>query len=100
MERHERMRRFAFEIVLALVAAYAALPLWVVEHPAIQDLPQHLAAVRVLADYGSSDLAFSQYFTIELARTQYLAYYLAAIVLSWPFGVVVANKILVTAAIV
>jgi hypothetical protein len=95
-----RGQRMAFEIVLALVAAYAALPLWAVEHPAIQDLPQHLAAVRVLGDYGDPDLGFSQYFTIELLRTQYIAYYLAAIVLSWPFGVLVANKILVTASIV
>src|SRR5690606_27475718 len=43
---------------------------------------------------------FAQYFTIDLTRTQYLAYYLAAIVLSWPFGVLVANKLLVTASIV
>lgn len=100
MDRQELMRRRAFELVLALVASYAALPLWAVEHPAIQDLPQHLAAVRVLANYGDPDLAFSQYFTIELARTQYIAYYLAAIVLSWPFGVLVANKILITASIV
>jgi hypothetical protein len=100
MDRPELMRRYAFELVLALVAAYAAVPLWAVEHPGIQDLPQHLAATRVLGSYGDPSLAFEQYFTIELLRTQYVAYYLAAIALSWLFGVMVANKILVTASIV
>ena len=57
------------------------------------------AAQCVLADFGDPNLAFSQYFTIELLRTQYVAYYLAAIVLSWPFGVLIANKILITASI-
>lgn len=100
MEIPKRWRSGAFEVAFAVVAAIATLPLWAVEHPPIQDLPQHLAAVRVLADYGNSDLAFAQYFTIELTRTQYLAYYLAAIVLSWPFGVLLANKLLITASIV
>lgn len=93
-------RRWVLEIVFGAVALYAAWPVWCVEHPPIQDLPQHLAAVRVLASYGDPDLAFAQYFTIDLTRTQYLAYYLAAIVLSWPLGVVLANKLLIAIAIV
>lgn len=100
MSRVELARRWGFEAVFAFVAVYATLPLWVVEHPAIQDLPQHMAAIRVLGSYGDPDLAFAQYFTVDLTRTQYLAYYLAAIVLSWPFGVLAANKLLITASIV
>ncbi len=100
MNRVELARRWGFEALFALVAIQAALPVWVVEHPAIQDLPQHMAAIRVLGSYGDPDLAFSQYFTIDLTRTQYLAYYLVAILLSWPFGVLMANKLLITAAIV
>lgn len=100
MPSGEPLRRWGFELVFAAVAATAAWPVWSVAHPAIQDLPQHLAAVRVLADYGDPELAFAQYFTVDLFRTQYLAYYLAAIVLSWPFGVLAANKILITASIV
>ncbi|HJL18157.1 MAG TPA: hypothetical protein RMH99_21010 [Sandaracinaceae bacterium LLY-WYZ-13_1] len=100
MSRGERIRTWSFEAVFALVAIGAAVPLWLVEHPPIQDLPQHLAATRVLASYGDPDLAFAQYFEIHLLRTQYLAYYLAAIVLSWPFGPLLANKLLVSLAIV
>jgi hypothetical protein len=100
VNRMELARRWGFEAVLAAVAVYAAAPVWAVAHPAIQDLPQHMAAIRVLGSYGDPDLGFVQYFTIDLTRTQYLAYYLLAILLSWPFGVLAANKILITASIV
>ncbi len=100
MNRVELARRWGFEALFAAVAVYATVPLWAVTHPPIQDLPQHMAAIRVLSSYGDPSLAFGQYFDIDLTRTQYLAYYLAAIVLSWPFGVLAANKILITASIV
>ncbi len=100
MNRLELARRVGLEALFAIVAVCAVVPLWAVHHPPIQDLPQHMAAIRVLGSYGDPDLAFTQYFTIDLTRTQYLAYYLAAIVLSWPFGVLAANKILITASIV
>jgi hypothetical protein len=90
----------AFEVVFALLAVLAAVPLWLVPHPPLQDLPQHLAAVRVIHDLGDPNLAFAQYFEVDLWRTQYLAYYLLVHVLAWPFGVEVANHLVLTAAIV
>lgn len=89
-----------FEVVLAGLTLFAAVPLWMVEVPPIQDLPQHLAAIRVMHDYGDPELGFARYFTVELARTQYLAYYAAANVASWVVGVELANRLLLTAAIV
>ena len=89
-----------FELFFAGLAFFAAAPLWLVDHPPIQDLPQHLATIRVLVDHGDANLAFADYFDVELGRTQYLAYYLAAQLLSLGFGVALANKLLITAAIV
>ena len=100
MNRLDLARRYGFALVLGAVATYAAVPVWAAAHPAIQDLPQHMAAIRVLASYGDPDLAFARYFTIDLSRTQYLAYYVAAVLLSWPFGVLVANKLLISASII
>jgi hypothetical protein len=88
-----------FEVAFAAAAVHAVTPLFAVAHPPIQDLPQHLAAVRVLADYGDPDLGFAQYFEVVLFRTQYLGYYLAAIVLSWPLGVLRANLLLLAVAV-
>ncbi|MBC7170956.1 MAG: hypothetical protein H5U40_00930, partial [Polyangiaceae bacterium] len=95
-----RPRFIFFELAFFVVSAVSALPLWAVEWPPIQDLPQHLAAVRILADYDDPTLRFAEHFTIELGRTQYLAYYLVARMIAVPFGALVANKLLVTAALV
>ena len=89
-----------WELLFAALALWAALPLWLVKRPPIQDLPQHLAAIRVLHDYSSPELGFSQFFELDLHSTQYLAYYLAAHLLAYPFGVMLANRLLLTLAIV
>ncbi len=93
-------RRIFSELAFLAVTVVSAIPLWLVEWPPIQDLPQHLAAVRILADYHEPSLRFAEHFTFELSRTQYLAYYLAARVLAAPFGTLVANKLLLTLALV
>jgi hypothetical protein len=89
-----------FDLVFAALAVLAAVPLWLVQHPPIEDLPQHLAAIRVLHDFHDPALHFARYFELHLGRTQYLAYYLAADLLAYLSGVIVANKLLVSAAII
>jgi hypothetical protein len=93
-------RRTVFELCYAALALLSVLPLWAVERPPIQDLPQHLAAVRVLHDYADPGLRFSEFFDVALSRTQYLTYYLAVHLLAYPFGVVLANKLLLSAAMI
>ncbi len=89
-----------FELGFAALAVFAAVPLWLAAHPPIEDLPQHLAAIRVLHDFHDPALHFADYFELHLGHTQYLAYYVAADLLAYPFGVVLANKVLVSAAII
>lgn len=89
-----------WELVFAALAIAAAVPVWLVKHPPIQDLPQHLAAIRVLHDYGNPEFHFSEYFNIHVGRTQYLTYYVLTHLLSYPLGLVTANKVVFTAAIV
>ncbi|MCG8554157.1 MAG: hypothetical protein MJD61_02540 [Proteobacteria bacterium] len=85
-----------WDLSLAVCVVLSALPLWLVPYPPIQDLPQHLAAIRVLHSYADPAFGFERLFDIELLRTQYLTYYLAAHLLSFLCGVTTANKILVT----
>lgn len=96
----ERRSLVLFEIPFALLALHAAYPLLSVAHPPLQDLPQHLAAVRILADHGDPALRFDAFYTIELGRTQYLAYYLAVAAFAKVLGVVRANALVLSAAIV
>jgi hypothetical protein len=96
------MRKSAFvlwELWFGVVVILSAVPLWLVDYPPIQDLPQHLAAIRVLHSFRDPAFGFESFFAVDILRTQYLVYYLAAHLLAYIFDVVLANKILLTAVI-
>lgn len=95
----DKRKLLFFELPYLLVALGAAFPLWVGDRVPLQDMPQHLAAVRIFIDHGDPTLGFSQYFDIELFRTQYLAYYLVVAAFAKVLGVMLANKVVLTAAI-
>ncbi|MDH5674363.1 MAG: hypothetical protein OEZ06_19715 [Myxococcales bacterium] len=89
-----------FELAFALLALAAAWPLLYVSYPPIQDLPQHLAAIRVLHDFDSPGFAFRDYFVVDLWKTQYLAYYAAADLLAHALDVEAATRALIVASVV
>ncbi len=89
-----------FELFFLMLALATVSPLWAVTHPAIQDLPQHLATIRALVDFDDAALRFSDYYVVELGRTQYLAYYLVTAALAKLVGVRLANTLVLSAAIV
>ncbi len=71
-----RIRHVWFIRALLLLATLFALtPFWETLRPPMQDLPQHLAAGRVLLD-DTSALNFDAYFVTEWIRSQYLGIYL------------------------
>ena len=59
-----RRKRAAFELIFALGAVSSALPLFVARYVPIQDLPQHVAAVRVLHDYHTPGFGFDRFFEL------------------------------------
>lgn len=61
-------------LLVAAVALFTLSPFLTTLRPPMQDLPQHLAAGRVLLD-GDPSLSFDDYFTSEWARSQYLGIY-------------------------
>jgi hypothetical protein len=65
-------------LVVALATAAAIVPFWSSEMLPYQDAPQHIAAVRVLADYHAPGLAFDRWFQPDLGRLEYLGFYLPA----------------------
>lgn len=89
-----------WELAFALLAVASTVPIWLVDHPPIQDLPQHLATIRVLHDYSKPELAFATYFTTALGKTQYLTYYFAVHLLAFPFGVFLANKLFISLSLI
>jgi hypothetical protein len=85
-------------LVFTALSIASVYPIWRAKHPPLQDLPQHLAAISVLANYP--DLALGKYFELTLGQTQYLTYYLLAQALSYLTGVTLANKLLLCGSLI
>jgi len=90
------LRRLAWPALITLTAVVAAVPLWSSTFLPFQDAPQHLAAVRVLADYADRTFAFQRWFAVDLQRSQYLGFYLPAAALAKVVGPQAACRILLT----
>lgn len=87
-------------LVTVALAVAVTFPLWVVERPPIQDLPQHVAAIRVISDYHEPALRFREYFELHLWRTQYVSVYALAYLLSWFVSPLVAAKLILSLGLV
>jgi hypothetical protein len=73
------------------VAVLATAPAWIVEHPPLQDLPFHVATLRLIHDHGNPAFGFSDVYQLTLLRTEYLLYYVIGDVLAVFLGVKVAS---------
>lgn len=96
--RMRQLSRVSATTWLCILAAIAAtLPAWIVRFPPIEDLPYHLAAMRVIHSFHDPAFGFSEHYTLTLARTQYLGYYALGGALSYVLGIVAANVVLMCA---
>jgi hypothetical protein len=78
------------------VALFVSAPAWIVKHPPLQDLPFHLATIRIIKSFHDPAYGFDHEFALTLGRTQYVVYYLLAALFSTVVGLVGANVILVS----
>jgi hypothetical protein len=74
-----------------LLAAAATAPAWIVKHPPLQDLPAHLAILRVVHSYSDPAYGLQQDFRLDLLHTQYVLYYVLGSAFAYVLGVVKAN---------
>jgi hypothetical protein len=98
--QERRFGRFLPAAILALAGLAIIHPLWVALRPPIQDLPQHVAAVRVLTSYFDPSYRLKEYFELQLGKTQYLTVYLLAVPLAKVVGPIVATKAVLSLALV
>jgi hypothetical protein len=87
----------AWPALCACAAIAAIVPLWVGRFLPYQDAPQHIAAIRVLADYHTPGFAFEKWFEIDLVRSQYLGFYLPAAILARMCGPEAACRLVLSA---
>jgi hypothetical protein len=76
------------------LAVLASAPAWIVRYPPLQDMPCHLAAMRVIRSFADPAYGLQQYFVLTFGRTQYVFYYLLGAFLSLFVGLSAANVLL------
>ena len=82
-------RRYTLTDLAFIAAAFVATaPAWIVRYPPIQDLPFHLATIRVVHNFHSAGYHFDENFVLTLGRTQYVFYYLLGSFLAYFAGVI------------
>jgi hypothetical protein len=69
------------------VAVLASAPAWIVRYPPLQDLPFHVATVRLVHSYGDPAFGFARDFVLNLSKTQYAFYYLVGSGIAYVLGV-------------
>jgi hypothetical protein len=79
-----------------LVAFVASSPAWIVKHPPLEDLPLHLATIRIVKSLHDPAYRLDSDFVLELGRTQYVIYYILGAAFATVVGVVGANVLLVS----
>ncbi len=89
-----------FRLLWLFVSFACVFPIFRVEYLPIQDLPQHLAAIRVLHDFEEARFAFAQYFELQLLRTQYLTIYFAVHLLAYALDLELAMRIVTALVLV
>jgi hypothetical protein len=77
-------------------ALVASMPAWIVRHPPLQDMPFHLATLRVIHDFATQGFNFARDYELNLAHTSYLFYYLAGSALAYVLGVYRANVVMMS----
>jgi hypothetical protein len=78
-------------VFYVLVAILASAPAWIVRHPPLEDLPFHLATLRVVHDYGNPAYGFEKDFYLNIWHTSYVLYYLVGSALAYVLGVYKAH---------
>ena len=89
-------RRTPNEWLVVAIALCASIPMWLVKHPPLEDLPFHASTIRVVHSFYDPKFAFDAHFVLTLGRTQYLLYYLLGSLFSYVMDPLTANRILMS----
>jgi hypothetical protein len=90
-----RPRTALYGVFYALVAVLATAPAWIVKHPPLQDLPFHVATLRLIHDAHNPAFGFSDVYQTALLETEYLLYYVVGDLLAFVMGVKAASVAMV-----
>jgi hypothetical protein len=91
-ERERKLFRLAF----AVLSLATLVPIWTTRFHPLPDLPNHIAAASVWHNYANPDFDFQRYYVLKLGPTPYWGYYLLAHLFAYPFGLDIANRLILS----
>ena len=74
-----------------VVAVVATAPAWIVQHPPLQDLPFHVATLRLIHSLHDPAFGFADVYRTSLLHTEYILYYVVGDLLAYVLGVKAAH---------
>jgi hypothetical protein len=92
----QERERTLFRLTFAALCLFTLIPFWTVRYHPIPDLPNHIAAASVWHNYGKPDFDFQRYYALRLGPTPYWGYYLLAHLFAFPFGLDIANRLILS----
>jgi hypothetical protein len=81
------LRPSASTLFFLVIAVLVTAPAWIVKYPPIQDLPFHLATIRIVKSLNDPAYGLADHFVLTLGRTQYVSYYVVGAALALVVGV-------------
>ncbi len=94
--RLPRVRIRLTTLIILIAAVVATAPAWIVKHPPLQDLPFHMATLRLIHDHGNPVYGFADVYKLSLLDTEYLLYYVLGDFLAFFMGVKAASVAMVS----
>ncbi|HEY2517303.1 MAG TPA: hypothetical protein VGI39_40800, partial [Polyangiaceae bacterium] len=77
------------------LAVLATAPAWIVRYPPLEDMPCHVAAMRVIHSLHDPAFGLEPHFQLTFGNTQYVFYYVLGSFLTYFIGITAANVALV-----
>lgn len=79
-----------------VLALLVVCPFWFVTVHPLPDLSSHLAAVSIWHNYADPSYEFSKYYALSMPAAPYWVYYTLVHLLTFPFGLDIANRLVLS----
>ncbi len=79
-----------------LVSLASLAPVWLIRYQPLPDHAEHLASAALLHNYGNLAFDYQRYYTLSLGLTPYWGYYGLAHLFAFPFGIDIANRLVLS----
>src|SRR5579883_429168 len=86
----------ARRLLFVMLSLIQILPIWAIRYAPLPDIGAHLAAASIWHNYYDPNFDLQRYYTLSLGLNPYCGYYVVLHLLAFPFGIDVANRLVLS----